>query len=124
MKEMEKVTWSPTSMSSWTTGAAGFKVLISTELDLWNSAGYIMLFFFLGDWASFNNCLFADSTGKAIDACPLTNTAIDSKEYEGVAVAPRSPKKKTQSLRKDSESLRERGTGMEGIPCTFFSANF
>lgn len=96
MKEMETVTWSPTFMSSWTTEAAGFEVLISTELDLCNSAGYIMLFFFLVDWTPFNNCLFADSTGKAIDAYLPTNTATDSKECEGVALVSRSPKKKTK----------------------------
>lgn len=32
--------------------------------------------------------------------------------------------RKRQSLGKDSESLREKITGMEGIPCTSFSANF
>lgn len=59
--------------------------LIPAVFDFWNSSGYVMLFYLLGDWA-FNHCPFnypfADSTGKEIDSYPPTNTAADSKECE------------------------------------------
>lgn len=35
-----------------------------------------------------------------------------------------SPKEKTQGLEKDFETLWDKGTGMEGIPCIFFLLTF
>lgn len=62
--------------------------LLLAEPDLWNSSVYAELFFLFGDWAPFNNCPLAGSTGKAIDSHAPTNTAADFRNVKEGLLCP------------------------------------
>lgn len=61
-------------------------ILKLAEPDYLSSSGYAMFSFLVEDWTPFNNCPFADSTGKARDSIPPTNTAADPRNVKGVGM--------------------------------------
>ena len=94
------------------------------ESDLWNSSRYAIPFFFLGDWALFNNCPLADSSGKALNSHPPANTSSEFRNLNERLLCPHLLQRRRLGLGKGSDSLWEKRIGMGGIPCILFLLTF